>query len=90
MFVVTGLLAALAGVAGYAIHTVRDAEKILPDYDQAVAPSADAVSARVQKLLDAREQLRSEPDSLGRTFALEQIEMELRDLETAAQVGLAD
>jgi DHA3 family macrolide efflux protein-like MFS transporter len=90
MFVVTGLLAALAGVAGYVIPVVRDAEKILPDYDMAPAPAADAVSARKQKLLDAREHLASEPETLGRTFALEQIEMELREIEAKAQAGLAD
>ncbi len=90
MFVVTGLLAALVGVAGYTIRVVRDAEEILPDYDMAVAPSADAVSARMQKLLDARERLRSEAETLGRTFALEQVEMELRELQAQAQAGLAD
>jgi len=37
LFVVTGLLAALAGLGGYLFHVVRSAEDILPDHDIASA-----------------------------------------------------
>ena len=33
MFVITGVLAALTGLAGYSIHAIRNAEDILPDHD---------------------------------------------------------
>jgi DHA3 family macrolide efflux protein-like MFS transporter len=33
LFVVTGLLAALAGLGGYLFSMVRNAEDILPDHD---------------------------------------------------------
>jgi hypothetical protein len=36
MFVITGLLAALAGLGGYLFTAVRNAEDILPDHDKVV------------------------------------------------------
>jgi DHA3 family macrolide efflux protein-like MFS transporter len=39
LIVVTGLLAALAGVVGYVIPQIRNAERLMPDYD-AAAPAA--------------------------------------------------
>jgi len=33
MFVITGILTALAGLAGYLFPAIRNAEDILPDHD---------------------------------------------------------
>jgi DHA3 family macrolide efflux protein-like MFS transporter len=40
LYVVTGLLAALAGLGGYLFPTVRDAEELLPDHDAVVSQEA--------------------------------------------------
>jgi MFS family permease len=42
ILVIVGLLGALAGVIGYAVPTIRDAERILPDHDAAAAGAATA------------------------------------------------
>lgn len=38
MFVITGVLGMLISLAGYAFRVIRDAEKILPDYDTGSSP----------------------------------------------------
>ncbi len=40
ILVLSGLLAALAGLSGYAFRAIRDVEDILPDHDAAAAPAA--------------------------------------------------
>jgi hypothetical protein len=42
ILVIVGLLGALAGVIGYAVRTIRDAERILPDHDATAAGAATA------------------------------------------------
>ena len=39
LFIVTGLLAAMAGLGGYFFRVVRDVEDILPDHDTVVSPA---------------------------------------------------
>jgi MFS family permease len=48
LFVITGLLGAAVGMAGYVIPVIRNAEEILPDHVELVAPADAAVEAPVE------------------------------------------
>jgi DHA3 family macrolide efflux protein-like MFS transporter len=41
MFVISGILGAFVGLAGYLVPVVRNAEDILPDHEAKAAPSGE-------------------------------------------------
>ncbi|MDD2695827.1 MAG: MFS transporter [Anaerolineales bacterium] len=85
IFVITGLIGAVIGLGGYLFHTVRNAESLLPDYDE--ASPREGRAKRLEQLLAARRRLVSEPDSLGRQRALKQVQRELRELGRQSGAG---
>lgn len=84
MFVVSGVLGVLVGLAGYAFPAVRDVETILPDYDAVTSPAAQPAAAprqqQLDELLSRRAALLSQPPSPDRQQALKLLSRDLRTL----------
>jgi hypothetical protein len=76
---VAGLSASLVGLSGYFVRPIRDAEKILPDFDTLELDTSEK-QPRLQELLDARLALISQPASDERDQALKEVSQQLRSL----------
>jgi DHA3 family macrolide efflux protein-like MFS transporter len=79
MWIIFGFLAFTISIASYSIPVIRNAEEILPDYDQPV-PNHEEFQEQLQDLLRTRQRVLAAQPSQGRDRALRHITNELREL----------
>ena len=87
MFLISGVLGVLVGLAGYLFPIIRNVEDILPDHDTLAAIPAE-IKQKLQDLLAARQNWLVQSPGPDRERALKQISVQMRELgRQRAQVG---
>jgi hypothetical protein len=79
MFIISGISGAFVGLAGYAFPIIREVEDILPDHDEVSQPP-QALQEQLNRLLEDRRRLITEPASPSRDLALRQVRHKMREL----------